>query len=173
MKKYLLLLTVLFALISSTINAAIIPVEPSQPATVFPSLPARFATMSMNDIQKLVGRKLTVKEKIGVKVLQWKMKKQLRREKAGEPSNTGKLAYIFALVALGSLVLMLFVPTFFFFTGLMALLALIFGSKGKREDPGDRKSKFAFTVGWVILAVLLAFIIAVLIAFSNSSWSFG
>lgn len=120
------------------------------------NLASQFASLKMKEVQKLVGRKLTIKEKIGVKIYQWKLKKEVRKKKAGSQSGKGQAAMILGIVGLA----LLFVPFLNIAAIPCMILAIVFGYQAKKANPDDRQAKTGIILGWigvgiVVLATLL------------------
>lgn len=174
MRKYLLLTLIAISFNSSFSHAAIVIMDPA-PSISNAISPPDISRLSMKEIQQLVGRKLTIKEKIGVKLFQWKLKKAASAGKVDKKDNTASLALIFSIVGLAA-----FLGIFIFGVGglgllvlLGSLLGLIFGNKAKRDDPGNKKAKAAVTLAWITLGLIVVSFILLVIAFSGASWSFG
>jgi hypothetical protein len=135
----------------------------NKPATVTPErlinpakLVSQFASLKMKEVEKLMGRKLTIKEKIGVKIYQWKFKKEARKKKAGSQSGKGQAAMILGIVGLA----LLFVPFLNIAAIPCMILAIVFGYQAKKANPDDRQAKTGIILGWigvgiVVLATLL------------------
>ncbi len=166
MRKYLLFVAFLITVNHS--GASSIPFAPSaKPSLAIPVDPLHyFSTLSMKEVQKLAGRKLKIKEKIGVKILQWKIKKAIRTR--GEPSDKGRTAKIFGIVGLASI----FIPVIGIFSAIVCgLLAVILGYEARKADPGNKDAKTGIVLGWITLGlIVLAVIIVIGII---ASWSFG
>lgn len=131
---------------------------------------SRFAHMKIREIEKLSGRKLKLKEKLAIKVLQWKIKKGLVNNKQQASSKKGKTALIFGLIGSASL----FIP----YVSILALpcfiLALIFGYQAKKADPGDRNAKTAIIIGWIGIALfVIAVLVVIAVLASWSGWGWG
>ena len=123
-----------------------------------------FSRLSMKEIQKLAGRKLTLKEKIAIKFVQWKTKKQVRKGRADETSKLGRTAFLCSILAIA----VLGIPMVgLMLSPLFIIAALILGYKARRENPNDRKARSAITIAWVALAVF-AVITTIVIAILTS-----
>ena len=173
MKKYVILTILSFfcfrgesAVIPSTSSVAFKMVQPGDPLQ-------QFAALSLKEVQKLAGRKLTLKEKIAVKVFQWKIRKGLYPVgKEEEKKDKGKTAMIFGIVGLGALLIP--IPVI---GGLAAIvctvLALVLGYQARKENPDDKKAKTAIILGWVTVGLFLlavAIVIAVLASWGGWGW---
>ena len=120
----------------------------------------KIAKMKINDLQKLAGRKLTLKEKISFLILKHKLK-QPANEK-----NKGQTALIFGIAGLGLLIVGLFVPYVILGSLVLAILAIVFGSVAKKQDPSDNNAHAGKLLGWITLGLiaLLTILVIVLIA---------
>jgi len=138
--------------------------EPSLTNVVNPL--QNFSTLSIKEVQKLAGRKLTLKEKIAVKIFQWKIKKGFKQAKKAEDKDKGKTAMIFGIAGLASLLIP--IP---YIGGLAAIvctvLALVLGYKAKKENPNDNKAKIAIILGWIAVGLSLLAILLLLIILSS------
>ncbi|MEO6612184.1 MAG: DUF4190 domain-containing protein [Chitinophagaceae bacterium] len=127
-----------------------------------------FSSLSIKEVQKIAGRKLKFKEKIAVKVLQWKIKKGFTRlPKEGTKDNRGNTAMILGIVALACL----FIPYVVIASIPCAILAIIFGNQARKADPKDGKAKAGVIMGWVTLGLILLALILVIVLLA--SWSYG
>ncbi len=129
---------------------------------------AYISSLSIKEIQQLTGRKLKLKEKIAVKVLQWKIKKGLAGLPKGDVKDSkGNTAMILGIVALACL----FVPYLFIASIPCAILAIIFGNQARKANPRDSKAKAGVIMGWVTLGLILLALILVIVLLS--SWAYG
>lgn len=164
MKKNILLISLLIAGLSST--AAKIPVSATVSIDLVNTL-NRMSTLSIAEVQKLAGNKLSLKEKLGFKIWQWKLRKELKK-KGPVPGRKGRTAKFLAIFGLATLV----IPMIGLFTAAICSgLALILGYDARKADPDDRNAQTAITIGWItlsVMAVLTMIIIAYLTSFSFS-----
>lgn len=119
--------------------------------------------MKVKDFQKMVGRKLTLKEKVSFLIVKNKIK---NRAKTSE--DPGQSAFVMGLVALGLLVIGLFVPYVILGSLVAAVLAIVMGSMAMKKDGDSRKAKGGKLLGWITLS-LIAFLF-ILAAIVISSW---
>jgi hypothetical protein len=162
MKKYLFLV-LLFIFAKRAECSTTPPANINRSAIVVPTVALDyFSNLSIKQVQKLAGRKLKLKEKIAVKVYQWKIKNGIKKRKIGEKNDKGQTAMILGIIGLASL----FIP---YAGGIISLvctvLALVLGYQAKKEDPGNRKAKTAITLGWIAVGLYVlaaAIVIAVL-----------
>ncbi len=138
-------------------NNKIIPVE---------AIYKKIASMKMKDFRKLAGRKLTLKEKVSFIILKHKLKQQ-----AKDSEKQGQTAFTFGLIAVGLLILGLFVPYVILGSLVAAILAIVTGSMAKKRDGDNRKAKAGQLLGWITLG-LIAFLF-ILAAVVLASWSWG
>jgi ABC-type dipeptide/oligopeptide/nickel transport system permease component len=105
----------------------------------------------IKQVEKLLGRKLSWKEKIILKIFQYSRNRH--RGPAGKIilSNKGKTAFILALI--GAIVLL--IPFLDLASFPLAILAIVIGSKAKKENPRDRKARAAIKIGIATLAFLV------------------
>jgi hypothetical protein len=164
MKKYFfaIFLLILCTRAESTTIPSSPPSQISLTTTVNPL--QHFSALSIKEIQKLAGRKLKLKEKIAIKVFQWKIKNGFIHTKPEEGKDKGKTAMIFGIVALASLLIP--IP---YIGGLASLvstvLALVLGYQAKKENPNDKNARTAIVLGWITVGLYVlaaAIVIAVL-----------
>lgn len=170
MKKYLLLFVLLFPVLAS--QSATEPIVPVVSGTNIsgPADPlARLASLPMKEVQKLAGRKLTLKEKIAVKLYQWKLKKSLRHAGEGEKSSKGKTALIFSIIGLACL----FIPVAvigFLGAVVFTVLGLVKGNSAKKADPNDGNAKAAVVIGWVTVGLFAIALVIATVILATWSW---
>ena len=128
------------------------------------------SNLKIKQIEKLLGRRLKLKEKIAVKLYQWKLKREARYTKSNDYKDKGKTAMIFGIIGLASLLL---APISFF--GVLpsiafGLAALLLGKKVKKENSADKKAKTAIILGWITLGVLTAVAIFIVIFLASINW---
>ena len=113
--------------------------------------------MKTADIEKMIGRKLKFKEKIALKILKYKNRKNTFNDSSSKDGSTSEVLGVCALVTL-------FI--FPFVTIPLAILALVYAKKAKNINPDDKKAHTGTVLAWVSLGilVLLAILIFILIA---------
>lgn len=171
MKKYLLLFVMIFSgLVSRSAT------EPAFTAVSAPTLSAPitpleyFASLSMKEVQKLAGRKLTLKEKIAVKLYQWKLKKQLRHPGKEEKKSMGTTALIFSIIGLACLFLT-FIPVVGFVGSVVfTILGLVKGNKAKKDNPEDGNAKAAVVISWVTIGLFAVGLIIATVWLAALGW---
>jgi hypothetical protein len=164
MRAISVILTALFIWVAPfTLAKAATP--PGTDNSIIPpgSLYTHITSLKVKDIQKAIGRKLTIKERIGLLFL----KKQVKR-KAGESSKQGQASFILGLasVALLAGALILWGPLL---VGaiITSILAIVFGSMAKKDNPNDKKALAGRLMGWITLGLIVILIIAVIAALDN------
>ena len=151
MKKYFVLLVVTF-LYCSAESATISPLTNISSAYTNPVNPMQqFSTLSVKEVQKLAGRKLKLKERIAFKIFQWKLKKDLKSPKKEGETDKGKTALTLGICA----AVALFIPFVNLASIPLAILAIVIGSKAKKEDPKNKKARTGVTLGIATLAFII------------------
>ncbi|MBC7872899.1 MAG: hypothetical protein H7Y01_02825 [Ferruginibacter sp.] len=156
MKKYLVF--IIFCFLCSRGESATIPAIPVAVQLANPVNPLTyFSTLSMKEVQKMAGRKLKLKEKIAVKIFQWKIKNGFNPAKE-ENKDKGLTAMIFGIA--GLVALFIPIPYIGFLASVICtVLALVLGYQAKRADPNDTKAKIAVILGWVTVGLFVAALI--------------
>ncbi len=116
------------------------------------------------ELEDLLGRKLSLKEKLTLKLYKWKQKISKSGAEKIHTKN-GKTAFILGICALGGLVIGIFA----IFSIPAAILAIIYGNKALKENPDDTEGKTGMILGWVTLGLILLAIVAVLALISAFS----
>jgi hypothetical protein len=168
MKKYLISLGLLLCFSIFTAKAIINPAnnllkdKPSKQITL-----QQFLTLTPKQFQKATGVKLTFTQKIGYKLLQWKLKKQQRLQNPPNGNKADRTAD-FALgagimtwiCALGGLL----IPGISIVAIPFALIALIAGAVSHKKTSKKTKS----VVGMVLGGLYLLLLGIAIIAFANT-----
>jgi hypothetical protein len=167
MKKYITWMIILCSFLSFSVPTLAIT-TPGSTSEIIPkeNILEKIASMKIKDFQKLTGKKLTLKQKAAFLILKHKLKR-----KADEKQGQGQTSFVFGLLALGLLVIGLFVPYVIIGSLVAAILAIVIGSVAKKQDPSDKKAHAGKLLGWITLGLiaLLLILAAVVIA----SWSWG
>jgi hypothetical protein len=171
MKKYLVFIPFLFLCFEA--QSSTVPSYSSATPSLTNPLYAlqHFATLSIKEVQKLAGRKLTLKEKITIRIFQWKIKRSFTDKGAGEYKDKGKTAFTFGLIALISFLLTPLVFFGFLAAIPFAIAAIVTGKKALQGNPDDRKAKTGMTLGWITIGLLI--ILAAAIGIFLTTWTFG
>ncbi len=125
------------------------------------------ATLKIKAIEQLIGRKLKLKERLALKVYQWKIKREAKR-KTETSDDKGQTSLILGISALASL----FIPYVGIAAIPCAILAIIFGNQAKKVNPKDRKAKTGVLLGWLTIGLLVV-VMALVIAIIASGGFFG
>jgi hypothetical protein len=131
---------------------------------VLPPL-GKIATMKTKEVEKLLGRKLTLKEKISLKIAQLKIKKGLR-SKEEEKSNKGQTAMILGIIGLACII----IPYGILASIPLAILAIVMGSQAKKANKNDGKAQTGIILGIVTLGLVALAIIVVAIWLASWGW---
>ena len=126
----------------------------------------KLATIKINELEKITGRKLKLKEKIAFKIYQYKIKKDLKYKQKEKPSK-GQTAFTLGLISL----VVFFIPYVNLASLPLAVVALIIGSKAKKENPKDSKAKTGVILSIISMGLFaLALVLVVAILASGTFW---
>ena len=106
------------------------------------------AKMKVKDFEKLTGKKLTLKEKLGFKILQFKYKKEIRKNEKEKYSKRSKAAFILSILSLATVIL---IPL----SVILAVISIILASKSLKENDMDRKAKTALGLSILALGIIV------------------
>lgn len=180
MKKVLILITMLFCIYSFgtpvILSFSIAPTkeEVNKKLNQNVSLSGLdISKMSVKDFENLSGKKLTLKEKIGFKILQQKLKKDPNFFNKVSTSSKGKTALTLGIIGLASVFVGLALPVSLIASVVLAIMSIVMGNKAYKEDPTDKKGKTAALLGWVTLGLLLVFILAAALFVAAFAGAFG
>lgn len=135
----------------SVLNKSVL-LKPASPLAILSKL-------SPKQIQAKLGRKLTLKEKVGLQLLRWKIAKIPPDEKVStKDGRTAQTLGILALVA---------ILVFPLATIPLGIIAITKGSKALKENPNDGQAQAGKIMGIISLA-LLALVILLILAFISS-----
>jgi uncharacterized membrane protein YidH (DUF202 family) len=133
-----------------TVKGATFPIEPPKKAISL----HQFTTLKIKDAQLLAGRKFSLKEKLGFKLLQLKLKKETKLPGKTKSSKKGKASFWLGLFSL----LTMLIP---YVSIPLAIMAIILGNKALKQSGGDdRKAKAGTTmavlsIGIIVVAALI------------------
>ena len=164
MKKYLLLIPILFGMTASAAPLNLTAIIPSADNFIQPSASTlkNVQSLKIKNFQKLIGRKLTLKEKISFLIL----KKKLRQ--IPDEKEKGQTAFVLGIIGLGLLIIGLFVPYIILGSLVASIMAIVLGTIEKKKNPSDTKAKGGALLGWITLG-LIAFLL-LLAAIIVASW---
>ena len=117
--------------------------------------------MKVKEAEKILGRKMSLKEKIGFRLAQHKIKREQKKKEEGK-NTPGQDAFIVSLIAICSIV----IPYVGIVAFPLAIVSLIMGINAKKKDPKDKKANLAIILSIVKLGlfVLAAIVLALVIA---------
>jgi hypothetical protein len=161
------LLTLLFALLFQTAGAATYPVAPKKLKTAPPTeILQKIAHLKPAEIEKLTGKKLTLVEKVKLKILQKRIKYGVYEEEpmTERQRKQGRWSMILGLVSIG----VLFIPT----VGLLAIPAAVVGLVlGIKSLKGNSNTNGMIGVIASSLTLLLIVLGLILIAALFNDWN--
>ena len=125
--------------------------------------------MKVKEFEKVSGKKLNLKEKFAFKILQLKMKKDLKKKEITKSPSKGKTAFILGLLGLA----LILVPYGVIASVPLSVLAIIFGGQALKDNPKDKKAKTGVILGWITLGLFIVFLIIALIWLASFANWFG
>ncbi len=128
----------------------------------------KLASMKTKEAEKILGRKMSLKEKIGFKITQYKLKKALKNKEQGKASK-GQTAFILSLISL----CLLFIPYLCIASLPLAIVGIVMGAQAKKENPNDKKANTAIILGIITLGIIVLAVIIIIALLASLSWSFG
>ena len=156
MKKLILLLFLLPGYLCIQASGIDKPINPPKGSMAGKISLQEFVKLSPRDVEKMTGKKLKLREKIGLKIFQWKVKRKLKEDEPVDPKllRLGRISLICGILA----IVFIFIPV-----GVIALLGLglaiaglvlgIKSLKGNSNAPGLLGIVFS---GLVLLGLLVA-----------------
>ena len=170
MRNLLLLLIILFY--GATAKSAALPVMNSNFTVLSPATPVNpvfnLTTAKVKDVEKLLGRKLKLKEKLALKFIQWKYKREVTK-KADNETDKGKTAMILGIIG----VALLIVPYLFIASIPLAILAIVFGNQARKVNKKDNKALIGIILGWVTIGIILIALALLIVFLSSWTWGWG
>ena len=133
-----------------------------------------FIKLTTKDFEKYIGKKLTFKEKLAFKIVQKKVKTELRtgtnsnQGDQGRQAGTkqGKIALILGIAGLVAV----FIPYVIIASIPLAILAIVIGNKAKKIDPSDKKARTGVVLGWVTLGLFVVILLIAAIVLTFPGW---
>lgn len=174
MRKIITLLILVFLMLGAfaSNHPGIVPAPSAshQSLTLTDPNPPRKTIQSLRirDVQQLIGRKLTLKEKISFKILQWKMKKGKKLTLNKSKSDKGTVALVLGIAAL----VFLFLPFVVLLSLPAAILAIVLGNDVKKTDPDSKNAKVAVILGWVAIGLFITALVVALVVLTSSGFWF-
>lgn len=178
MKKIVLLafpmlLLFISVLATSTSSTSVTPDKNPVTFTLSAEMVSYITKLKIKEIEKLLARKLKLKEKIGIRIYQWKTKKEFINKKVDGETDKGKTAMMLGFFAAGALLLSPILVFTWMAAIPLAIIAIIMGNKVLKDDKNDRNAKTAVILGWVTLGMMVIgtiVIIAILAAIFSGGW---
>lgn len=112
-------------------------------------------------IKEITGKRMLLKEKIILKLLQIKLKKNLSEEKIKNENNPGTLSILLGILAIAGL-FATSIPVLGFISLFSAIGAVIWGIKGLRRNKKDPSSLIGLILGGAYLLLAIIFIVFVI-----------
>jgi len=115
-------------------------------------------SFKIKGIEKIAGKKLSLKEKIELKILRSPLgRKILAYRLQKNDTDKAQLALVLGIIGLAAL----FIPYVGLISLPFAIAALIIGYSARRQQPYNRKARTAIVLGWVTIGL---FVLALMIA---------
>lgn len=131
----------------------------------------RISKLEIKDIERLTGKKLTLKEKLVIKIYQLKLRREIRNSVNEIPqSKKGKTSLTLGILSIIAALAILLTPWFLLASVPLAIMAIVIGNRAEKESPGDKKARAGSLIGWISLGfvVVLSFIVLLfVIAFAG------
>lgn len=157
----------LLVLGSGVIRAAL----PSSTLTVTnnPAKPLTFEqllSLSPKKIEKITGRHLSFKEKVGYRLLQWKLRNQLKKDGDISKAERRSRDALFAGIATWAFLLIgLVVPVVGLLSIPFSIAAIVFGAMSLNKTPSNTRSVLGIVLGGLFIGL---FVIGLLLLTSGS-----
>jgi hypothetical protein len=154
MRKFILIILLVsgFAGNASNIPTTLKTENDNAKENVIPPAPAigaqQLTTLRVKDFEKITGRKMSLKEKLAYKLMQVKLKKDMKKKGKGDYSARSKTAFILSILSLATILLL---PL----SVLLAVISIILASKSLKANPEDRKAKTAMGLSILALGIIV------------------
>jgi hypothetical protein len=125
----------------------------------------QLATMKPKEAEKILGKKMTLREKLALKIAQGKLKKALKSNEE-DKSSKGQTAMILGIIGIACIV----IPYGILASIPLGILAIVLGSQAKRENKNDSKAQTGIILGIVTLGLVGLAIILVAIWLASWGW---
>ncbi len=157
---------ILVMLSARTYSATVIAPHPAKVEMTKNSLSVMLS-LKIKDLEKITGKKLSLKQKIELKILKFTLHQRLRNHASRkEGSDKGQLALILGIVGLASLLI-----PYVVIVGLpCAIAAIILGYSARKEDPGNKKAKAALVLGWITIGLFVLALILFVAILASFAW---
>jgi hypothetical protein len=156
--------------ITADASSLIVPSSSVKPGTGNRLLPDKeiiglLFRLKPQEIIKLTGKKFSLKEKLALIILRHKLKKQQLHPGKNKDRDNGKTAFILGLAGL----ICLFIPFLDLASIPLAILAIVIGSKARKEGQCNRKAMTGIILGIITLGLLLVIGLTVAIVLTIGS----
>jgi hypothetical protein len=155
-KPIALLLTLFFSFYA---DAAVAPHPAVPPGLDFTKIKAK-------DIERITGKKLTLFQKVKIKIAQKLLRKLSDDEMTDKQKQQAETSLILGIISLGLLLLSGVIPIFGLLCIPAAILAVVFGGKSLKGN-SNTKGIIGVVTGGVTLAIILLAIIIVVALFAS------
>lgn len=163
--KHLILLFILLYFFLPYGNTASFPVIKNKPSVISDSLSLnKILNLSPKDIQRLSGQKMNLIEKLELKIIQKKIKKNLSKADEKKSKETVSLIALITGI-LGLILLFIFPPVSF----ILILTAIITGIIGVNNN-SNQKSRTKALIGLICGLVGVGIFIIALVAFATGAF---
>jgi len=172
MIRYLIILLVFSVSITNELNAASILLtaqtqEPMPATNSSRSFARKFFIINLTPRQifRLTGIRLTLKEKIALKLFQRSKKESRHRRPGGKSADLAQTAYVFGLIGL------IGIPILGILSIPFAIIAVSKGDKALKIDPTNKKAKSATVMGIITIAFFIFLIALILLLLGINGWT--
>jgi hypothetical protein len=125
----------------------------------------QLATIKPKEAEKIIGKKMTLREKLALKIAQGKLKKALKGDPEGK-SSKGQTAMILGIIGIACII----IPFGVLASIPLGILAIVMGSQARRENKNDGKAQTGIILGIVTLGLVALAIILVAIWLASWGW---
>ena len=125
----------------------------------------QLATVKPKEAEKILGRKMTLREKLALKIAQGKLKKALKSKEEGK-SSKGQTAMILGIIGIACII----IPYGILASIPLGILAIVLGSQARRENKNDGKAQTGIILGIVTLGLVALAIILDAIWLASWGW---
>lgn len=136
-----------------------LPVYPNE------ALLKKLISLPVKEMEVISGRRLTLKEKIGLKLLQWKYKRPStdgEKDPGAKADKRAQASMTMGIAGVAFLVAGLFVPLLALFAIPCGIIALITGLISLGKTKNNTKSIIGIVLGSLLIILLLALILDII-----------
>lgn len=160
MRKLLILsmISFSFSCVSAADNKT--PIDPGSGATSIEQI----LKLTPRDYEKMTGKKLKLKQKIALKIYQWKLKRQLKPADPAKQKRLGVLSLIFGgLAVVATMVaLIALLPGVFLFGAAFAIAGLVLGIKSVEGNNVNTPGLLGIIFSSLVFLIFAIGIVAIL-----------